>query len=206
MRKVFIFDFDGVLCNSNELAYDMHNTLSAKFNLPQIHTKMEYLNVVDGNSLENYFDNDIKEEYYCLHRELMYKNSNKVNLFNDVNLLFSMDNSNVYIVSSNYERTINAILKKQININKKVFQIFGRETLGNKKDKIYHICRMLNIGKENIIYVGDTYSDILMCQDLGVDIVVSDFGYSDTRAIKSDNIIGRVNTIKELIEFINNLK
>lgn len=203
MKKLFIFDFDGVLCNSTRIAYAMHNYLCGNFGLPKVYDKKSYFKTIDGNSISNYLDNKTKEEYNFLHRELMFQNLKKTKLFKDVNLILKIKNFNFCIVSSNYEKTIHGVFDKYPKFSDKIQYILGRETLGIKKDKVNYLCKLFKVNKEDVIYVGDTYSDILFCQEIGINILVVDYGYSDTKSINSKNIIGRVNSIKKLIRFIN---
>ena len=102
------------------------------------------------------------------------------------------------------EKTIKKVFEQSnVPINKLLY-IYGRETSGTKTTKIESILKDLKLNKTDIVYIGDTYSDILFCEKLGIKILVSNYGYSNTINVMSSNIIGRVNSIIELIYFIKN--
>lgn len=204
MEKVFIFDFDGVLCDSANEAYKAHNELALKFQLPKIYNSTDYFNILDADLISKYIDNDLKEQYNLQHRNLMFDSISNTKLFENVEKIFQLPNCKYAIVSSTYEKTIKKVFEQSnVPINKLIY-IYGRETIGTKTTKIESILKNLKLNKTDIVYVGDTYSDILFCEKLGIKILVSNYGYSNTINVISSNIIGRVNSVIEVIEFIKN--
>lgn len=206
MKKIILFDFDGVLCNSTRHAYKMHNKLSKRFKMPKIHSSKDYFDVLDGENLYKFLDEDGKAEYNLNHRNLMFRNANKTKLYKGIDELFKISGLKFAIVSANYEKTVKQVFERNKVSTQNISYIYGRETEGNKKSKIEKILSELNINLEEAVYVGDCYSDIAVCEKLGLDIIVSDYGYSNTLQIASKKIVGRAKSVADLIKIINDLK
>ena len=81
----------------------------------------------------------------------------------------------------------------------------GRETEGKKKDKILKLCEKFKISKNDIIYVGDTLSDIDFCKSLDIPIISVGYGYCSIESLKKNNKFKVCITQKELIEYIKDI-
>ena len=46
--EYYIFDFDGVIGNSRDLTFDIHNSIASKYGLDKVHSQDDYLNIVDN--------------------------------------------------------------------------------------------------------------------------------------------------------------
>lgn len=205
MEKVIVFDFDGVLYNSKKIAYKMHNKIAKDFNLQLIKNKKQYFNVLDNSHYYRTLEEDIKKQYNLNHRNLMYDNAEKSKLYSGVEKIFEIPNCKFAIVSSTYEKTINKVLDIHKLSTDIFYRINGNETVGSKTTKVEQIIADLKVDKKDVIYVGDTYSDIMFCEKLGIRIIVSDYGYSNTKPIVCKNIIGRVKSVRQLVTFLNNI-
>ena len=84
MIKYLIWDFDGVICNSKKIAFENHNKICHKYNLPSIKKDSDYLKVISDEKLKKYISSDEISLYYRDHRELMYKNCREYKVFNKI--------------------------------------------------------------------------------------------------------------------------
>ena len=199
MNKYIIFDFDGVLCDSTSLAYELHNLISDKYNLPKIYSGVDYLNIIDNSAIDKHLSLDDKKKYYKEHRDLIYKNKSKLELFKQIIKLFSLNNDNFIIVSSTYEKTINEILIKN---NIKLLYVYGRETEGRKIDKVNKVLDILNINKDDIIYIGDTLDDLKFCEKAEIDMFGSNYGYSNFDNVKSKCLKKVFKSPDEMVDYV----
>lgn len=80
----------------------------------------------------------------------------------------------------------------------------GRENDGTKLTKIQDIITKEKLNIDDVVYIGDTYSDVILCEKLKIKIILSNYGYSDGSLIQSSNILMKANNIKEIAKFIKN--
>ena len=85
MIKYFIWDFDGVICNSVDLAFKTHNEICKEYKqLPQILSKHDYAKIIESGYDESLMRHLTKEElsdYFFKHREKIYEKRSELRLF-----------------------------------------------------------------------------------------------------------------------------
>lgn len=211
MIKYLIWDFDGVLCNSTTEAYRVHNEICSKFKqLPFINSKEEYNLLINNKydvALSKYLTKNEIEEYFNMHRQIMFKNRYKLKVFNEV--LDEIINFKVpsIILTATFEKMVKDVLENNKYSFEKLFKlIIGRETKGGKTEKIKILCEQLEVNNEEIIYIGDTMNDIMFCNEQGIQIIVVSYGYASFKElINHNNVINLCNTQKELIKCIKEI-
>ena len=63
------------------------------------------------------------------------------------------------------------------DVLQKFDEVYGREIQGSKIEKINNILCKYGLKKCEVLYVGDTVSDILTCKEIGIDIVAVGYGF-----------------------------
>ena len=197
-NKIYVFDFDGVIANSIEVGYQVHNSISEKYDLPKIETQKDYLRIIDNGHLKDFLNYDIITEYY-LESNLRYKsNLSKIKLFPAMKKILQDLDENIIIISSNPDSFIGNILENN-EIDKVI--IYGKEKAKSKKERFELLLKEQNIQKCDIIYIGDTIDDYHFCREVNIPMVGSNYGYSDLSEI-SDSLLDIKESPEELVELI----
>lgn len=197
--KSFVFDFDGVICNSKKIAFDIHNQLSLKYHIPLIKNSNDYLNIIDDGVINQYLTLENKSNYYEDNNKLIYDISNKLKIYPYMKLLLKKNFENIFIVSSNTEEIINLILSN--NDIKNNIVVIGKESEKTKALRIELLLRQKKLQKDDIIYIGDTVDDLKFCQKTGIKMIGSNYGYSNLKSYKEE-LLELFYSDKELFEYI----
>lgn len=208
MKKLIIFDADGVLINSFSLAKTHYNELANNFNLPIANSVNDFDFIFSGylkTSLKKFglSSGEIKN-FFNLHSKFMRKEIHNIEPFYQVIEILSkyQDVYNYAIASSAYSDAIIHILKKSPYYSKDLFlKIIGRESALSKSEKI----NIIKNGFDNPIYIGDMVSDILYCKDIQVKIAVVGYGYNSLGFLSSFNPNFLIEKQGDLENFLINL-
>ena len=209
MIKYIIWDFDGVICDSKNIAFDVHNIIRQKYEkLPKINNELEYSKLMNGEydeSLEKYLSKEEKDNYFLEHREEMYNRKSEFKIFKTIVDFIRDNNIPSIIVTATYEKLVRYVLKNN-GYDDNIFKyILGRETKGGKTEKVESICKILNLKKDEVIYIGDTINDVLFCNKMGINIICVGYGYCPIKIFKEHEILNLSETQKELIEYIKKI-
>lgn len=207
MIKYFIWDFDGVICDSADLAFKAHNEICKDYTkLPKVTNCYDYANLIQrgyDESLTRYLSKEQLNEYFYKHRETIYEKRNELKLFSMV--IESIINNKIpsIIITSTYEKVVKDVFQNN-GYNVDIFkEIIGREKQGSKAEKLLELCKGLNIQLNEIVYIGDSLSDIDFCNKLGVNIIAVSYGYCPKEVFENKNILKLCNNESELIDYIN---
>lgn len=207
MIKYLIWDFDGVICDSMEVAFKCHNALAARYKtLPFIHSPDDYVSIFSGefeSSLEKYVKKCEVCRYFDLHRELLYRNKDQIKIFPGVIDFIKNFCCESVILTSASEKFLKEILLERFPDYEKFFKIIiGRERNGNKSDKLLWLCNTFRVSTQEILYIGDTLSDVFYCNMAKVPIICVGYGYSPASAFRDKEVLYLANTRKHLFRFL----
>ena len=207
MIKYFIWDFDGVICDSAELAFKAHNEICIEYNmLPKILNCYDYAKLIEGGydeSLMRYLSKKELNDYFYKHREMIYEKRSELKLFSMV--IENIKNKKIpsIIITSTYEKVVKDVLRNNGYKSEMFKEIIGREKEGSKAEKLLRLCKSFNIQLNEIVYIGDSLSDIDFCNKLGVNIIAVSYGYCPKEVFENKNILKLCNNESELIDYIN---
>lgn len=214
MKQLFIFDFDGTLFNTlDQLVYDMNQALQTH-NYPTL-TKNEYSMVVGGN-LEHFISNalgknsstenikKVKENYL----EIIRRNEDNLTTPFDgiTEILIYLQEKNIQLAinSNRYTYSINDYVNKFFkNIN--FLDIQGHNPPNPSKPDAYGVMEIIkktSLEKEEIVYVGDSLTDVQTAKNAGIDCILVDWGYSDLEKYSDNYILEIIKNPEELKKFI----
>ncbi|OGF23722.1 hypothetical protein A3H09_02960 [Candidatus Falkowbacteria bacterium RIFCSPLOWO2_12_FULL_45_13] len=190
MIKAIIFDFDGVIHNTLELAYKINKKLGAMATLE------EYKDFFNGNIYQHkqIFPEKVKK-FFKLQNPKFKKLIIKQNIKEE---LYKLEQDyDLFIISSNMEAALNSYLK-----NNKIEHIF-KEVLGleSHKSKVYKfrwLMKKHGLGKNNSVFITDTLGDILEAKRVGIKTIAVDYGFHDRARLERGRPHKIVSDFREL--------
>lgn len=195
MTKAVIFDFDGVICDSFEIAYGVAHEIFDKI------SRDGYRDFFMGNvyDKEEVTESEIKKFF-----SLQCKRFEGVRMNDDVirGLHSLKENHSLYIVSSNMEETIDEVLKNS-NSSKTFSERLGFESGRSKVKKFEYLLQKYNLKKEECVFVTDTLGDILEANEIGVASIAVDFGFHDVARLEKGKPLLIASSFDEVVNYIN---
>ena len=196
--KICIFDFDGVIGNSREVGYAMHNNVREKYGLPPIENQKDFLRVIDNGHIKEFLEATKITDYYLDCNAYYEERLKNVELFPAMKSLLQDASHDIIIISSIPDRFIRTILEQH---GIEGVGVYGKETAKTKKERFAIALDERNLSKDDIIYIGDTIDDFHFCEQVGIPMIGSNYGYSDLSEIK-DSLLGLKEEPEELVEWI----
>ncbi|MCA9486920.1 HAD hydrolase-like protein [Candidatus Woesearchaeota archaeon] len=205
---LILFDFDGVISNSLDMAINGINIIGRKYNLPQIRSKEDMDKLYDkelSNSLLKYgLKKDEIKNFFKEHARFMQKNSLNIKPFEDVLRSIKKTSARRALVTSSYLEAVNQIIGSEID-NRELFEVrIGKEYPETKTQKIKRVLEMLNVKMQKSLYIGDMASDILYCHALPIHILAVGYGYQTSSFLRTFNPEYLVENTKTLAQILEN--
>jgi phosphoglycolate phosphatase-like HAD superfamily hydrolase len=205
----FIFDFDGVICDSLSAAVAAFNEIREEYfpSLPVVSSTKD-MTLVYAGSLKTCLSPWLTEaegrKFFDLHSAAMASCASELQTFNGISsVLSSLGDQSASIVTSAYSTAVRAVLAKDPDFQERcLFRIAGRELRQSKTEKISHILFDLGLAPSQAVYIGDLESDILYCRDVPIDIIAVGYGYHPYEYLLLKNPTHCVASIAELRDLI----
>ncbi len=194
-KKLIIFDFDGVLVNTNEIARRLHKeanpTLSDEY-FDRMH---------DGNFMEN-LEKAMREDGYVVQPdwyELYAKGLEELTTeeFLKMLVLDLVAQYTLVIVSSMETKYIERQLAKE-NISQCFSEVLGSDVNPSKVVKIKNLLARRVIDPANVVFITDTVEDIREGRECGVKSIAVTWGMQDRKKLENEHPNAVVDTVPEL--------
>jgi len=190
--KAIIFDFDGVIHDTLEIAYNINKTMSEdELSLE------EYKDIFNGNI---YKHKSIDQESVDKFFELQKKEFENLEIERDIKeeLLKLKEKYELFIISSNKEETLNNYFENN-NILHIFNKVLGVETHKSKIEKFKILFEEYDLDAGNCVFVTDTLGDILEANELGIDTIAVDFGFHERHRLEKGNPKRIVSSFNEIL-------
>jgi len=180
MKKLFLFDFDGVVVDSLDLYEDAVNRCLKEIGKPPFRDRQEFLDIFEENFYEGIRDKGVDVAAFmkasaALAPVLDYGRVKPVGEMEPV-LEKLKEQHTLAIVSSNSNYAIRRILSRY-HYDRYFEDILGHEFTLSKIEKIGRAAELLNAVLNETFYVGDTVGDIKEAKKAGVRTVAVTWGW-----------------------------
>jgi len=192
-KKLFLFDFDGVLVESLDVYVQAIKWSLEKINMPIVRNEADYLALFDDNFYVSLQQRGVDLDAF-FKALLSYTEMMGGDYYADVKPFFFMppiletlrQRHLLGIISSNSLGAIeNIFARNQYN---SCFQaIWGSDFAFSKKDKIIHALETFQMTREDTYYIGDTAGDIREGKLAGVLTVAVTWGWHSREKLLSAN-------------------
>ena len=197
--KLILFDFDGVLVNTNELSYQIHKIKNKDL------TWQTFQGYLTGNFFEKMRE-AVKggkhippDDYYGEYN----KGLNNLTIEEALhNLILTLSvKYKIAIISSTISSYIKGFIKKE-KLSGCFADIWGADHHLSKTFKIKNIIEKYNLSPENAIYITDTTGDMIEARASGVECIGVSWGLHDKEDLLEERPFAVVDTPEELEEKI----
>lgn len=186
-KKLFLFDFDGVLVDSLDVYHRAVSWCLEKIGTPIIKTQEEYVALFEDNFYEALAKKGVDLDAFS---GALIEYAKSVDYYQDVKPFSAVlpvleelcgDNT-LAIISSNSSQAIRKILAR-FQYNGCFQDILGSEFHLSKKIKIDYAVTTCGISRENAYYVGDTSGDVREGKAAGVKTIAVTWGWHSRKML-----------------------
>ena len=179
-RKLFLFDFDGVLADSLDLYAEAVARCLERIGTPIVKTREDYLALFEGNFYESMAARGVDLAAFAqAAMEIMPGiDYDAMRPFDGlIPVLDALQKDHLLaVISSNGSRTIRRMLER-FGFDPYFEEVLGSDFLFSKKDKIDYALAKYGIPPERTFYIGDTTGDIVEARAAGVRTVAVTWGW-----------------------------
>jgi len=213
MIKAIIFDFDGTLINTNQLVKDgLNNLAQIHLGRPLTHMELCELNGKHLNDQIRYITKDNIKQTVLHFKKWYAENHNKLaSTFKGIPELLQIlrhEKIQMGIVSNNSTLPVQQGLN-HLNFNHYFQDIITSDDVAKPKpdpEGIECILKKMNLRSEEVLYVGDSPSDVLAAKNANVKSCLVDWtvlSETEKRKLSADYRIQKPLEILSLIKEIN---
>ncbi|MEI7890498.1 MAG: HAD-IA family hydrolase [bacterium] len=200
--KAIIFDFDGVIHDTYEMAYQIDRESSGG-DL----TREQHRDFFSGNIFERVVVDEEKaktqiDKFYELQKEAFKYLKIDENIKNNLEQL-SKDHI-LFVVSSNWEETLNTYFQNN-NFTHIFKEVLGAETHRSKVEKFKLLFEKYNLNVNDCVFVTDTLGDILEGNKVGVKTIAVDFGFHERDRLEKGSPFKIVSSFDEVVGTIRSI-
>jgi len=208
MNKFILFDFDGVIVDSFEIAFSVKNMMC-----PSI-TREAYRALFEGNINDTIMD-DIMHDDKCRHdldfnAEYIPKIKEQVQVFSGMKEAIQQlaISYNLVIISSTDSALVKEVLERD-NLAKCFKEIFGNDVHKSKVEKIKMVFSKFGVTSGDCVFVTDTLGDMREAEKMKIGSIGVSWGFQQLETLKKGNSFKIVDRPDQLVltiaEYFNSL-
>ena len=204
-RKNLIFDFDGTLADSLDLAIKLYNEIHHLYACPFFDSK-------NKETLRNLSIPELLKEYKISTAKalfLVFKVKKRLKsrlgdlkFFSGIkDLLIDLESKNfsLYVLSSNSQSNLMTVLKREGVLS--LFKaVYGGASVFSKDKKIKKLLKKEGLKIEESLYIGDELRDIKACQKISLPIISLSWGFNSREILEKSNPGMVVDSVEYLLE------
>jgi phosphoglycolate phosphatase len=180
MKKLLLFDFDGVIVDSLELYEEIARLCLEEIGKPIIKGREDFLSLFDDNFYEAMRQKgvDVGAFNRAIERLIPQVDYNRIDPFFDlIPVLEKLKKENILlIISSNSLAAIKTIIS-QYRFDHYFEEILGADFMFSKIDKINYALEKWNFSRDDTYFIGDTLGDMKEAKMAGVRTVGVTWGW-----------------------------
>jgi phosphoglycolate phosphatase-like HAD superfamily hydrolase len=201
--KTLIFDFDGTIADSFELAYEIASGLTDAAQVDE--SELERLRHMSLRKV-------VAELKVPLHRlpllifrgrQLMHERIHEVHPFPGMpevlEALHADPENHLLVISSNSEQNVRTFLRAN-NLESYFDGVYGSAAVFNKASALRRVIRRNRIDKSTCYYIGDEVRDIVAATKVGIEPVSVIWGYQAPEALAEHHPLALVKDPPHLLE------
>ena len=204
-RKIILFDFDGVIADSFNIAFELNKIID-----PKIITRKDFQDLFNGNINDwvkdtSYGEEEIKrinDEFFARYIPQM----KKVKMFSGMKevIIELAKTYTLLIVSSTIISPIRDFLKRN-NILSYFDNIVGSNFVdANKTERMKMVFKKYRVVPKDCVFITDTLGDIREAASLGVQSVGVSWGFQKKENLLRGKPISIAKKPKDLLEIVSN--
>lgn len=201
--KAIIFDFDGVIHDTFEIAYEIHKEL-----FPQ-NTKEDFKQYFDRNIFSHIkktigeHEQKSRDKFRALEHEAFKELEIEREIRHELEELAK--EYQLHIISSNTLKNLKMYFEN--NDFTDVFdEILAEETHKSKVVKFEMLFEKNNLDKDDCLFVTDTLGDILEANKVGIQTIAVDFGFHERERLEKGEPWKIVSDFREIRKMISNIQ
>jgi phosphoglycolate phosphatase len=203
MKKLLLFDFDGVVVDSLEFYESSVNLCLERLGRPRLESRSDFLALFDENFYDGISRRGIDSEAFTkvTYRVAPELDFSTIKIHGDVLDIIKglKDNHSLSLISSNSTHAIRYICSE---VDACFEQVLGYEFMFSKIEKIRHEMERTGIPSTQTFYIGDTLGDIKEAKSAGVQTIAVTWGWHSRERLAAsdpDYIIDRPEDLKRLL-------
>lgn len=202
-KKFLLFDFDGVISNTFEIAYDIMSNLD-----DSIKHEDQYRKYFEGNIYESIRDKSnnkksaptLEDPFFSKYAPRLYQKSIDPGIKKIIIEL--AEKYHLTIMSSTVTSIIEHFLENE-KIRSCFGKIYGPEISLYKYERIEEFFVHENTSAKKCLFITDTLGDIREARKADVDSIAVNWGYHLSETLEQGNPVAIVNTPQELLQEID---
>ncbi len=205
--KTIIFDFDGVILDSFDIALNIIQKLHREHSIPQI-TREKFQDLFEGNVWERYEELGVKgktkELFLSVLKEELITRNEEMSFFEGIKECIQSlsKKNNLVIITSSHADLVKHLLELE-DIHAAFEDIIGAETPGNKKDKIQKYVAQHNLKWQDVYFVTDTIGDIKEVEELPIHTIAVTWGFHSADRLKTSNADALIHSPQKLQTYLS---
>ncbi|MEA3470844.1 MAG: HAD family hydrolase [Thermodesulfobacteriota bacterium] len=202
MKKLLLFDFDGVIVDSLELYEEISRRCLEETGKQIIKDREDFLSLFDDNFYEAMRQNgvDVRAFNRAVERLIPQVDYNRIVPFFDLIPIFEkLRKENILvIISSNSLAAIKKIISKY-RFDQYFEEVLGADFMFSKIDKIKYALEKWNFSRDDTYFIGDTLGDMKEAKMAGVRTVGVTWGWHPRERLEKAGADFLLDTPDELL-------